>query len=1387
MQRGQARRSDWVSGVARAEEVNVRTVVVAEKPSVARDLARVIGARGHGEGFLSGDGVVVTWAIGHLVRLPEPHEVDARWKSWRRDELPMLPREWPLVVERRTASQFEVVAALLNDPETTDVVCATDAGREGELIFRYLVEKAGCAKPVKRLWISSLTPEAIQAGFASLKDGAALDPLADAARGRSRADWLVGMNLTRAYTLASRLRQDLRGQAREGGEPRVEGDDAAKPEVWSVGRVQTPTLALLVEREVAIREFVAEAYCEVTATFQPAPQAGRPGLQPGEEAPSFEATWFRDRAPGAPGEALRETRLPPDGVEARAIVERALRGDAVLESVARDTKRRPPPLLYDLTELQRDANRLYGFSAARTLELAQALYEVHKALSYPRTDSRHLTADVARTLPRLVPAVSAPYKRHLAPGTGQRPLGARFVDDAKVSDHHALLPTPTGLPAAVPKDSDEAKVYDLVCRRLLQAWHDDHVAAVTTVIATVTTTDGAAGSRPLVDRFHASGTSVEQVGWRVLEPKVARAKKDDDEPVAALPPGLEAGRLCRVPAADVKDKRTRPPKGYSEASLLTAMETAGRTLDDKELSDAMRERGLGTPATRAAILETLLARGYIERKGRVLRATDKGVELIRVVHDDVKSPAMTGDWEHRLRRIERGEEGLPRFLADIEAWVTHVVGGVGTREWQREVSRPPEPKAPPPPTTGAARTPVPPDKLKRLLRDTFGIPSFRPHQEDVCRAITEGRSALVVMPTGAGKSLCYQLPGLARGGTTLVIGPLIALMEDQVAALARLGLRAERIHSGRDREASRRACRLYVDGVLDFLYVAPERLGVPGFPELLARRPPSLVAVDEAHCISHWGHDFRPDYRMLRERLRDFAGGAPVVALTATATPRVQQDIAEQLGIPDAERFIRGFRRDNLALELAEVSVPERTALIKRVLGSSKRLPAIVYAPTRKQVEAIAAELAGDVKVVAYHAGMTSQARDQAQGAFLRGEADAIVATIAFGMGIDKPDVRTVLHAALPGSLEGYYQEIGRAGRDGKRSAAILLHSFADRRTHEFFLGRDYPELDVLRRVWEQLSDTPVAREGLREACEVELDVFEKALEKLWIHAGAVVHPDDTVTRGRADWPAPYLEQRNARLSQLDEMVRFARGTACRMQALVAYFGDRNDSGEPCGLCDVCAPDKTSARRLRPPTPLELRHLETLVRALRVSGGSALGTLHRRELEKLVDRKGFDVLVSALARAGFVLIEETSFERDGEVVAFRKARLAGDVRDVATLREQLTARVRLPEEGLAVPAVTRTLRLIERLAGPEAETPEVTLADVSPVVVQALKAWRLDESRRKGVPAFRVLTDRALLGIAAADPESDEELVQVRGVGPRFVKQHGSEVLALLRRVATRA
>ena len=509
---------------------------------------------------MHGNGYVVTWASGHLASLAQPHEIRPEWRAWRRDALPMLPAEWPLVVYEKTKDQFEVVRKILSSAKVSRVVCATDAGREGELIFRYIYEAAGCAKPISRLWISSLTPEAIRKGFAAVKPGRDYEPLADAARGRSRADWLVGMNLSRAYTLTY-------------------GDEL------SVGRVQTPTLAMVVERELAVRRFVPEDYLEVLATFRP---TGKP------EAESYQGTWVRDVE-----DVQKSARLPADGEEAKLIVARAKTGQAAIESVKAETQRMSPPALYDLTELQRHANRLFGFSAQHTLDIAQALYEKHKLLSYPRTDSRHLSQDVAATLPAIVKTVSGPYESLLAPGTGERPLGRRYVDDAKVTDHHAIIPTVTS-PARVNLPPDEAKLYDLVCRRLLSCWHEDHVWQVTTVITAIV-------NDALTDRYHSSGKAIQNVGWKVLDLQVRR-KKDAAEEEQTLPAGLVRGQAQDVLDAEAIRKKTRAPKRFTEATLLTAMETAGKTLDEKELSDAMKETGLGTPATRASIIEVLLKR-----------------------------------------------------------------------------------------------------------------------------------------------------------------------------------------------------------------------------------------------------------------------------------------------------------------------------------------------------------------------------------------------------------------------------------------------------------------------------------------------------------------------------------------------------------------------------------------------------------------------------------------------------------------------------------------------------------------------------------------------------------------------------------------------------------
>jgi len=1144
----------------------------------------------------------------------------AEWKRWRLEDLPLIPETWPLVVAESTRDQFRVVETLLRNSEVREIVCATDAGREGELIFRYIYEKARCNKPVKRLWISSLTPEAIAGGFRALRESKDFDRLADAARARSRADWLVGMNLSRFYSIAH--------------------DD-----LLSVGRVQTPTLAMLVARELEIRAFVPEDYLEVVATFGPSDGEG----------PAYEGTYVKNgvREPEA-------RRLPADGKDAEVLIARALRGQAHILSVDRQTRRQPPPELYDLTDLQRHANRLYGLSAERTLKIAQSLYEEHKLLSYPRTDSRHLSSAVAVTLPEIVSAISQPYRLHLAEGTGVRPLGPRYVDDACVSDHHAIIPT--GAPASLRLSLDEQKIYDLVCRRLLSAWHSDHVFAVTNVVTTIT--DGDA-----IDRYASSGTSVEVEGWKVLDVPVARpAAGAGPRACPALPGGLAQGMTRRVLGAKSVAKKTRPPPRLTDGTLLTAMETAGRTLEEKELSRAMRDRGLGTPATRAAILETLLRREYVVRDGKLLVATDKGIALTARVHAHVKSPQMTGEWEAKLLRIERGEEKLDAFMREIEGYVSEVVSDVAVRSPSHPSPSHPSPSSSlslPSPSSPASSSPLPthsrperPRDLHALLKSCFGFSSFRPYQEDVCRAAAAGKDILLVMPTGAGKSLCYQLPGIARGGTTLVVSPLIALMEDQVQQLAARGFAAERIHSGRPRLDSRAVCRRYLDGALDFLFIAPERLRVPGFPEMLARRKPTLIAVDEAHCISQWGHDFRPDYRMLGARL-PLLRPAPVMALTATATPAVQDDIVTELALSSPLRFIHGFRRTNIGVEIVMRRPSERAHVVSQTLRDPERRPAIVYAPTRSDAEDLAKELSRSIPVAAYHAGLTADVRDSVQSAFIEGKIDVIVATIAFGMGIDKANIRTVIHTALPATVEGYYQEIGRAGRDGKLSRALLLHSFIDTKTHVFFLERDYPEPEILENIAERISRGGTPLEDLASHCNLSPEIFERALDKLVVHGGVVI--DGSVVRvGSPDWREAYERQRAHKSEQLDKMRRYAETATCRMLGLIAHFGDQNDTGEPCGICDICAPSTCIAEKFRAPNRVEQAAAKHVLEALRTRDGRAIGQLHRDVFgNSSLDRNGLERVLGALARVNAVRIATDAFVKDGTKIMFHRVWLTG--------------------------------------------------------------------------------------------------------------------------------
>lgn len=611
--------------------------MICEKPSVARDVAAALPERLKKAGdHWEGEEWIVAHAVGHLVEQADPEAYDERFKKWRYEDLPIVPQAFRYEArDARSAKQLKALHALMARPDVERIVNACDAGREGELIFKLILQtapKRAREKPVLRAWFSSMTREAIRDAFEHLRPDEQLRPLEEAARARSEADWLVGMNATRAATTKA-------GSARK---------------VLSLGRVQTPTLALIVGRELAIDAFVPEDYWEVQAQFLTGEGARYAGLW--HDGP-------RTRLGEAAGaEAIRD-----------AVVGRP----AVVESVETKAQVEQPPLLHDLTSLQREANQRFGFSAQRTLAAAQACYERHKVITYPRTSSRYLSGDLAGQIAPVVhrvgaadPVYAEAARRVLA--RERLPLG-RVVNDARVTDHHAIIPTDAEHDLAA-LSADERRIYDLVARRFLAVFHPP-ARFERTVVET----------RCAEHLFRSRGKVMLEAGWRAVygeeaDPPPAAEGEGEEEREQALP-ALRRGDRSTCERAETLAKRTKPPARYTESTLLRAMETAGKLVEDDEAAEAMKDAGLGTPATRAAIIERLIDVGYVEREGKALRATEKGIGLIRMLGDHLlTSPELTGRWEQRLNRIERGQERHEDFRRDVEQFTRQVVAWFQDKE-----------------------------------------------------------------------------------------------------------------------------------------------------------------------------------------------------------------------------------------------------------------------------------------------------------------------------------------------------------------------------------------------------------------------------------------------------------------------------------------------------------------------------------------------------------------------------------------------------------------------------------------------------------------------------------------------------------------------------------
>lgn len=1266
----------------------MKQLVVAEKPSVAKDLASCLGSFEKNEGYYESDDKIITFAVGHLVAFAEPEKMNPSWGKWSIEQLPMLPRQWQLEVLDAHKKQFALISSLMKDSRISEVVCATDAGREGELIFRLIYEKAGCKKAVKRLWLSSLTPKEIKTAYQQLKPSSAYDHLAASALSRAKADWLLGLNLSRLYALKTGMQV-------------------------SIGRVQTPTLKMIVERDEKIADFQSKEFLKILAS----------GFLPDEtlihftcisRQVSFPKDWFDAKA--LTFDPSETTTLAP------AVKALETKKAILLETKVTASKERPP-LFYDLASLQHDANRLHHLTAHQTLQIAQDLYEKRKAISYPRTDSRHLTQEMLQTIAPILRELSASYKNILKNSITEE-LSSFYINPAKVTDHHAIVPV-----QAQPflQTEDEKKIFDLILRRSLMPWQPDY--RFETIKSLVQAGDF---------YFLYRGQFILEAGWKLLDPFF---KKDED--IQAPKASLKQKQTITINEAALSKEKTNPPPYLTDASLLSKMVHAGRDLSDKELAHILSDKGLGTPATRAQIIESLIEKGLISRQKNSLLSTKKGRELIELVEDDIKNVALTAQWESDLKSIEEGRKSKDNFIQSIENFVCSLTEKIKAAPMQLV-------------THSTSQD------ISQTLKTIFKYDDFRSFQKEICQWVIDGHHALCVMATGSGKSLCYQLPSVQRKGTAIVVSPLIALMQDQVDKLKDLNLKAVYLHAGLSRETSRQLCIDYLNDRLDFLFVTPERLAFPGFQEFLGKKKPSLIAIDEAHCISQWGHDFRADYRQIGKFLKNFPS-VPIIALTATATKQVQDDIIQQLELESCKRFICGFERDNIGIEILETSQEERLDLILDLIDQKDSRPAIIYAGTRKACESLEKKLSRYKSAVRiYHAGLSSEERSSAQDFFQSSDHPIIIATIAFGMGIDKKNVRTVIHASLPSSIENYYQEIGRAGRDGKPAKAFLLFTKNDISISEFLFELSYPDASDLEKLLLKIPSKGIHLDTLLS--DVEESKKSGCIHQLKLH-GCLSFAEDLIYKNTSYSLDSYKKQRVLRQNALNKMTDFALSrdhTSCRMVELVQHFGEKIKS---CGICDRCLEkdhlvikkDALSSQEIE----LAAHVVDILSKDNRLSNNQVFEKVQRTN--RKASQKTTEQILSSLVRAGICELEKVFFKKNQNQISYF----------ATSLNKQYKKQVQKKDLSiLFLPKVTKKLLTVSQ----KNHSPDQNYFDV----FQKLQVWRLEEAKRRGIPAFRIFSNKTLDILAKKLPKNENDLAKIEDMPVASLKLYSEKIIELL-------